>query len=473
MPFLDEVAIPPLPPARFESVLTADQYRRFSEAAADARERFAGRAVFNLNSTAYGGGVAEMLRSLLAYIRGAGVDARWLVVPADADFFKITKRIHNHLHGAPGDGGLLDDEARLTYEATLRPAAAELGRVVRRGDCVVLHDPQTAGLVAALKSAGAHVVWRCHVGLDLPNHLAHEAWAFLLPYVREADACVFSRAAFIWDVLEPGAVAVIPPSLDAFSPKNVELAPDTVRAILSAAGLLEGDRGAGATFVRHDGSTAPVVNQATMVERAPAPPDARLVTQISRWDRLKDPVGVMAGFARHVVPRADAHLLLAGPDVASVADDPEGIQVLQECVDVWGRLPERTRARVHLACLPMRDNEENAAIVNALQRRADVVVQKSLAEGFGLTVTEAMWKGRPVVASRIGGIQDQVDHDRTGLLIDDPRDLAAFGDHVVRLLEAPEAAAAMGRAAQEKVRDHYLGPHNLMRYAALLGKLVG
>jgi trehalose synthase len=473
MPILDEVEIPPLPPARFESVLTVDQYRRFSEAAVDARERFAGRAIFNVNSTAYGGGVAEMLRSLLAYVRGAGVDARWLVVPADADFFKVTKRIHNHLHGAAGDGGVLDDDARRTYEATLRPAAAELGELVRRGDCVVLHDPQTAGLVPTLKNAGAHVVWRCHVGLDLPNHLAHEAWAFLLPYVREADVCVFSRAAFIWDVLDPGAAVVIPPSLDAFSPKNVELAPDAVGAILSVAGLVAGDRDAAATFVRLDGSIAPLVNRATMVERAPAPSAARLVTQVSRWDRLKDPVGVMVGFARHVVPRAGAHLLLAGPDVASVADDPEGVQVLRECVDVWGRLPEPARERVHLACLPMGDNEENAAIVNALQRRSEVVVQKSLAEGFGLTVAEAMWKGRPVVASRIGGIQDQVDHGRTGLLVDDPRDLVTFGDLVVRLLDGPEAAAAMGRAAQENVRDHFLGPHNLMRYAAVLGKLVG
>jgi trehalose synthase len=148
------------------------------------------------------------------------------------------------------------------------------------------------------------------------------------------------------------------------------------------------------------------------------------------------------------------------------------VQVLQECVDAWGRLPERARERVHLACLPMLDNDENAAIVNALQRRSEVVVQKSLAEGFGLTVAEAMWKGRPVVASRTGGIQDQVEHGRTGLLVDDPRDLAAFGDLVVHLLDSRDAAAEMGRAAREKVRDHYLGPHNLMRYATVLGRLV-
>jgi trehalose synthase len=157
-----------------------------------------------------------------------------------------------------------------------------------------------------------------------------------------------------------------------------------------------------------------------VVEVAPLPMDARLVVQVSRWDRLKDPLGVMDGFANHVAGRTDAHLVLAGPATAGVSDDPEGAEVLQECVAAWSRLPAETRARVHLACLPMDDVEENAAIVNALQRSAVVGVQKSLAEGFGLTVAEAMWKGRPVVASRVGAIQDQVTDGVSGLLLDDP-----------------------------------------------------
>jgi trehalose synthase len=265
---------------------------------------------------------------------------------------------------------------------------------------------------------------------------------------------------------------VIPPSLDAFSAKNVEMAPDAMRAILGAAGVLGPEPVEPARYVRHDGSSTLIVNRAEMIEVAPVPPGAALVTQVSRWDRLKDPLGVIAGFANHVVPHVDAHLVMAGPAVAAVSDDPEGAVVLSECADAWRRLPDAARARVHLACLPMVDDEENAAMVNALQRRSDVIVQKSLAEGFGLTVAEAMWKARPVVASRVGGIQDQIDHGRTGLLLDDPRDEAAFGALVVSLLAGPERAAAIGRAAHEKVRDQFLGPHNLMRYARLLGDVI-
>jgi trehalose synthase len=468
---VEEVEIAPLAPERFRSVLVPSQYERFQEAIDEARRTFAGRTIWNVNSTAYGGGVAEMLHSVVGYIRGAGLDARWLVISGDPDFYRVTKRIHNHLHGSPGDGGRLDDEARLVYESALAPNAEALRAHVRRGDYLILHDPQTAGLVPAMRATGAHVVWRCHVGLDMPNDLAREAWSFLLPYVREADAYVFSRAAYVWEGLSAERVWLVPPSLDAFSPKNIDLDPHTVQAILDAAGITAAASEAQATFPRHDGSHGVVRNRAEMVELAPVPAGAPLVLQVSRWDRLKDPAGVVVGFAEHLDPVFGAHLVLAGPSVEAVADDPEGGQVLRECIDLWRRLPDAARARVHLACLPMRDAEENAAMVNALQRRADIVVQKSLAEGFGLTVAEAMWKGRPVVASRIGGIQDQIDHGRTGLLLDDPHDLAEFGDLLAELLRDPPRAAAIGQAAQETVRDQFLGPHSLMKYARLLGTL--
>ena len=208
-----------------------------------------------------------------------------------------------------------------------------------------------------------------------------------------------------------------------------------------------------------------------MIETLPTPHDARLVAQVSRWDQLKDPAGVIAGFAEHVAPRTDAHLIVAGPAVDAVADDPEGLEVLSECSAAWS-LPSPVRQRIHLAALPMRDSDENAAIVNALQRRADIVVQKSLAEGFGLTVAEAMWKGRPVVASRIGGIQNQIEHGQTGLLLDDPTDLARFGALLVGLLEDPATGEAIGRRAKDAVRDHFLGPRHLMQYARLLTALL-
>jgi trehalose synthase len=470
-PFL-EVATPTLSPERFASVLRPDQYQQFARTVEEARRRFAEITIWNLNSTAVGGGVAEMLHSLIGYIRGAGIDARWLVVPGGPEFFRVTKRIHNHLHGAPGDGGALDEDARRIYEEALHPSTRGLAGCVRRGDVVILHDPQTAGLVPAARSLGAVVVWRCHVGMDTPNDLARAAWRFLLPYVREAHACVFSRRSFAWEGLAPECVWVIPPSIDAFSAKNVVLDPPTVRAVLAAAGVLASDADAAPTFPRADGSRGTVRHRAEMIEIAPAASDDRLVVQVSRWDRLKDPMGVIEGFADHVAAETDAHLVVAGPAVEAVADDPEGAEVLVECTSSWSRLPEGVRPRVHLACLPMDDAEENAAIVNALQRRAEVVVQKSLAEGFGLTVAEAMWKGRPVVASRIGGIQDQIRHGETGLLLDDPCDLAAFGGLLRRLLDDPAGAAAMGRRAQEAVRDHFLGPRHLMQYAELLTTLL-
>jgi trehalose synthase len=215
-----------------------------------------------------------------------------------------------------------------------------------------------------------------------------------------------------------------------------------------------------------------VEHRATLFEDQPLKPSDRLVLQVSRWDALKDPIGVIEGFARYVAPRSDAQLVYAGPAVESVSDDPEGGEVLRQSIACRQELPPQQRRRVHLACLPMIDGEENAAIVNALQRRAEVVVQKSLAEGFGLTVAEAMWKGKAVVASRIGGIQDQVEDGRTGILLDDPGDLARYGEAVLGLLLDPPRAQAIGAAAMERVRNHFLGARSLVQYFELFRGLL-
>ena len=196
------------------------------------------------------------------------------------------------------------------------------------------------------------------------------------------------------------------------------------------------------------------------------------MVQVSRWDRLKDMPGVILGFAGAPVPD-DVHLMLVGPDVAGVADDPESADVLAECRATWQRLPSRLRERVHLASVPMADPEENARIVNAIQRHASVVCQKSLAEGFGLTVTEAMWKARPVVATAVGGIQDQVHDGEDGLLIKDPHDLRALGDAVARLITDPALAHRLGEAAHRTVRSRFLGDRHLEQYAELLVSVLG
>jgi len=267
---------------------------------------------------------------------------------------------------------------------------------------------------------------------------------------------------------------VIPPSIDPFSSKNEELPEPDVAAILQHAGLVAGAvAAANVTFTRRDGTTGRLVRRATLLDTGPAPgADVPLVVQISRWDRMKDMPGVLRGFVEYVDRASDAHLMLVGPDVRGVEDDPEGGEVLDECVEAWRQLPPEAARRVHLACLPMEDPDEQAVIVNALQRHASVVAQKSLAEGFGLTVTEAMWKRRPMVASRVGGIGDQIRDHEEGLLIDDPRDLAAFGRAVTLLLEDRGLAASLADAAHERVFDEYLADTHLERYAELFSDLA-
>jgi trehalose synthase len=307
----------------FDGVLDPSAAEAVHRAERLAQRELAGRRIWNVNSTPHGGGVAELLTSLLAYARGSGVDARWLVIAADAPFFRLTKRVHNRLHGVAGDGGPLGAEERTLYEAALLPNAAALCELLRPGDAVILHDPQTAGLIPRVRACGVPVIWRCHVGLDTPNEHARDAWRFLEPYVRQADAYVFSREAFVWDELDPLRRAIIAPSIDAFSAKNHPLEPPAAAAILAAAGLSGGAAGE-AVFHRADGRRARIRRRARLVEQRPLTPDDRRVVQVSRWDALKDPAGVIEGFARHVAPFTDAHLIYAGPDVLAVSDDPEG-----------------------------------------------------------------------------------------------------------------------------------------------------
>jgi trehalose synthase len=327
-------------------------------------------------------------------------------------------------------------------------------------------------MVPRMLETGVPVIWRAHIGLDLPNDAAREAWQFLLPYVEPATEFVFSRPGYAWEGLDRERLIVIPPSIDAFSPKNQNMSFSSVTAVLRAAGLAsDHHHRSRAVFERLDGSVGNVESESKIVEEHQLRLDVPLVVQVSRWDRLKDPLGVMAGFAEHVRADEDPHLVLAGPDVTAVADDPEGAEVFAEVEAAWHGLPRSIRRRVHLALLPMVDSDENAVIVNALQRRADVVVQKSLAEGFGLTVSEAMWKGRPVVASDVGGIQDQIEEGSTGWLVD-ARDHAAFGARVSDQLADPHGAERMGAAAQARVRNHFLGPRHLGQYVELLERVL-
>jgi len=476
LPRLAEVKLEPLALERFEPLLGRRKLRAAREVAEKLRDRMQGRVLWNVNSTAVGGGVAEMLQSLLRYCRGVGIDARWVVITGNPAFYKVTKRLHHALHGSPGDGSSLGAAARKSYEAALRANAVELNGRVRSGDVVILHDPQAAGLGPHLARAGARVIWRCHVGDDHWNDEVDRGWEFLAPYLGEMEAYVFSREAYVPEAYNRGRSTVIRPSIDAFSCKNCELDERTVHTVLVHAGLVEGpppdppQHG----FVREDGSPGRVERRADVVRLGRAPSwQTPLVVQISRWDALKGFVGVLEGFSRLCQRGAarNAQLVLAGPNIKAVADDPEGGAAFDEVLAAWRELPHGVRTRVHLATLPTSDVDENAIFVNALQRHATIVVQKSLREGFGLTVTEAMWKGRPVVASAVGGIQDQIESGVNGILLKDPSDLDAFAEALADLLGDPERRQRLGAAARERVREEFLGVRHLLQFARLIEAL--
>ncbi|HZC73535.1 MAG TPA: glycosyltransferase [Jatrophihabitans sp.] len=469
---MQPVDVTPLDLDRLAGILPPQRAERLHAAAERARGLLAGRVVWNLNSTARGGGVAEMLRSLLAYGRGAGVDTRWIVVDGDPEFFAITKRLHNRLHGASGDGGPLDAAEHAHYRSVLADNLPQIAALVRPGDLVLLHDPQTAGLGAGLAAAGANVIWRCHIGADVPTTESTQGWEFLRPYLDGARGFVFSRRAYAPPWLPADRIHVIAPSIDPFSLKNVDIGAADVAGALGRAGLLAGPPRS-ERVIRSNGDAVAVRRHDNLLIDGPPPPEhVRLVVQVSRWDRLKDMTGVLRAFVDSIdqLP-PDVHLMLVGPDVSGVADDPEGAAVLAECIQLKRACDAAVRERIHLATLPMDDTDENAVLVNALQRHAAVITQKSLVEGFGLTVTEAMWKARPVVASAVGGIQDQIIDGRDGVLLTRPDDLPGFAAILADLLGDQEAANRLGAAARARVRDQFLGDRHLEQYVDLFASL--
>jgi trehalose synthase len=473
---MEEIEVGAVPLERLQELLAPERAELLTTWASRARASFGNRVLWHVSATAQGGGVAEMLGTLLAYGRGAGIDTRWVVLTGDPEFFTITKRLHNHLHGDPGDGGPLGAAERAHYVAVLVANLDELLARVSPRDIVLLHDPQTAGLADALRGRGLHVAWRSHIGTDQPSELSTAAWDFLRPFVEPAEALIFSRRSYAPPWADPGRVMVITPSIDPFSNKNRLLPRESVHEVLATVGLVAPGAPGDGQLLHRDGSTGLVrpPTRPLVLDGPPPPYDARLFVQVSRWDRLKDMPGVMAAFALLLErrPGERAHLMLAGPATSGVSDDPEGASVLADCRDTWRALPAAVRDHVHLAAIPMEDVDENAIVVNAVQRHAFAVVQKSLAEGFGLTVTEAMWKARPVVASRVGGIQDQIVDGRDGLLVDDPHDLAACAAAFARLLDEPGLAERLGTAAQARVLRDFVGDRHLEQYADLFGRLV-
>lgn len=464
-----EVLMPPVPLAPYRQALGEERMAHLRDGADRAGRLLGDRTVWAVNSTAVGGGVAELLHALGPMARAIGLDVRWLVINGDPDFFTITKRLCTRQYGAPGDGGPLGPAERRHYRHVLDGNARRLTDWIHPGDVVVVHDAQPAGLVEAAKRCGATVMWRCHIGSDEPNEHTRNASAFLRPFVEPADATVFHTAGHVLDWAP--RPHVIPPSIDPCSPKNMRLSAKDTTAILSGIGVLAGGNGFPVIVPVPIGAPVVVWRPAVVVRDGPPPPATTpMVVQVSRWDRLKDMAGVLEAFG--AAGDVDGYLTLAGPDVSGVTDDPEAAEVFDECRRKWAALPSEQRSRIQLLCLPITDMRENAVVVNALQQHATAVVQKSRAEGFGLTATEAMWKSRPLLANAVGGLRDQVVSGESGLLLDDPDDGASATEAIRRLLTDHELAARLGAGARRQVAERFLPDRHLLDWVRLIDDVV-
>jgi len=429
------------------------------------------RCVWMINSTAKGGGVAEMLPTMISLLRQLDIKAEWVVIETDRpEFFALTKKIHNLIHGN-GEPHLSDDERSL-YEKVCAQNAKAFAKMVHPGDIVLLHDPQPMGMARFLKSKiDVKLVWRSHIGLDDVNDQTEAAWNFLCPYFEFYDLSVFSAPEYIPHYCSD-KVTVINPGIDPLSHKNRDLPIHKLVGILNNAGILPSlhpmltppfqDQ---AKQLLPDGSfTVPARNENIGLLSRP------IVTQISRWDRLKGFLPLMKGFSylkermskygrsseRHQRRLELVRLVLAGPDPAFVQDDPEGEKVLDELKDFYGTLSDHVQEDIVLLLLPMASRKENELMVNALQRCSSIVVQNSLQEGFGLTATEAMWKLIPVMGSRACGLRQQIRHGVDGKLISDPEDEVEIAEGLNAMLENDKGRQVWSYNAQKRVLDRFL-----------------
>lgn len=457
------IDVAPLPLSELESHLDEVAARRLTSGVDAARALLEGRTLWTVTpSAAADSGAAETSVPLVGYTRGLGIDARWLVLDAPADFGRIAARLHAGIHGDRGDGGKLGEKQRDVYEHVLASNAENVVEDVREGDVVILHDPPTAGLARAFRLAGAAVVWRCHLGSGRSGEESEHAWAFLDRYLEDVDLVVVSREEYRPPFVEPERCAVVAPSINPDSPKNRVLDLDESWSVARLAGIFDGEPPFEAIPFLHEDGRHDAIRRLPSLAGAglPVPLGVRTIVQVSRWDRLKGAKELIEVFATNLdaLPE-DAHLLVVGPDPDPQREE-EASRVLGEVLDRWDLLPDSVAGRVHIAAVPTHDREVNATVVNAVQRVADVVTQRSLVEAFGLPVAEAMWKKAPVVASAVGGIQEQIADGVDGVLVD-PEDPRAWAEAASDLLRFPERAREMGLAAHESVRREFLPDRHL------------
>ncbi len=465
---LNTVTLTPRDPALLRPIIGDERLAALTSIAGRMHPVFGNGKVVNVTEEPTAGALGEMLRAILGYTRGAGVTTEWRSLSVTPAFSTITRRLRDQIHGLPGDGGPLGESERRTYLETLRANFAVLADEINPRDIVILHDPGTAGLIPLVREAGGLVVWRCHAGADNQNGQTDRAWSFLEPFVGDAHRIVVNRSTFIPPVHRGCRVAVIHPSIDPCATRNLPLTSAQARAALARIGVIDGE--ADETYLSETGDLRPLPRMRLL--GTPIPADARLVLQIGDWDLRSDMPGVLSGFAEHTAMADDVHLVLCGPENPPAVATHESQVALAACRELRSRLPDEKRGRIHLLSLPDDDADVRAHIVNALQVGADVIVQKSRAEGFSLTVAEAMWKRRPVIASGVGGINELIADERDGLLLGNPADLDTFGQLLARILADPGLAHALGEAAHTRIERAYLPDRHLIEYANLIRAIV-
>jgi trehalose synthase len=381
-------------------------------------EPIAGARVLHLSATAFGGGVAEINYTLVPLMRSAGLEAEWRIIQGQEEFFNVTKKIHNALQGSPV--GLTSEEQQIFHQYNASNAA-ELDD--SDYDFIIIHDPQPAAVIDHFSDSRAAWIWRCHIDLSEPNQ---EVLGFLLPSLSRYDAAIFHRPEYVPEAEELPQAFIWPPAIDPLTPKNMALSAEDAAYIVDQFGI--------------------------DVERP-------LLTQVSRFDPWKDPLGVIDAFRLTRDEHPDLQLALVG---SMAHDDPEGWEYYNQTVDYAAADPD--------IFILSNLNNIGAIEVNAFQVHSRAVLQKSIKEGFGLTVTEGLWKARPTVAGRVGGIPAQIQDGETGWLVDSVEECAAACNEI---LADPVTAGARGRRGKEYVRQHFLMPRLLRDWLALFNRLAG
>lgn len=356
-----------------------------------------GKVIQNINSTAVGGGVAELLSRIVPLLKELGINAQWDVIKGGESFFTVTKRFHNALHGR------YEEITPEMYDLFLEISRQNIEQINLSGDFIIIHDPQPIVLINKKTSLpGSKWIWRCHIDISSPDT---KVWNFLIPFVYQYDSAIFSSPGFSQNL--PIRQFLIPPSIDPLSDKNKDLPQEMIDDVL---------------------------------DKYRIPNDKPIITQISRFDYLKDPAGVIEAY-RIVKRRIDCQLILAG---GTATDDPESNKVYADAQEKAGDDPD-----IHILAIPSGSDLD----INALQRASTVIIQKSIREGFGLTVTEALWKAKPVVASSVGGIPLQIKHKYNGLLC---HSIFGAAFSIKQLLHNPEYAKRLGENGREHIKQNFL-----------------